>query len=74
MVMFSRDRVDVFTTAPGAAIRIGKYGVATNTEAVHVPPEVAAELEGVEGFRVKGADPGPEEVKPPKKAKKGEED
>jgi hypothetical protein len=38
--------VGLYTTAEGAEIQIGTWGLATNTRCAIVSPEVAAELEG----------------------------
>ncbi len=46
----------VFTTVPGLELNIGGYGVATNTEGVTVPDEVADQFEAeIRGHRVEDA-------------------
>lgn len=57
--------VKVYAAIPGLEIRIGPFGVATEVEAVIVPPEVAAELRAHPQLRLV-EDPPPE---PPKKVK-----
>ena len=49
----------VYARDPGAEIRIGNYGTATETTGVEVPPEVAAELVGSAALRVEDDAPAP---------------
>ncbi len=42
----------LYTTVPGAVIRIDVYGEATNEAPAMVPEDVALEFEGREGYRV----------------------
>lgn len=53
---FALDRVDIFTTDPGAEVRIGTYGTATNTTPCVVPSQVAQQFAGKPGFRVVKSD------------------
>ena len=79
---FSTDRVDIFTTVPGAEVTIGQFGKATNTHPCSVPAEMAEELLEQEGLSTEPqvSDPveplkefleEPDET--PKKARKGKE-
>jgi hypothetical protein len=50
----------VYTTRPGARLRIDNFGEAANEEPAVVPEHVGRELDGLEGFRVEFDEPEPE--------------
>lgn len=56
----------VYSTVPGAVLRLGSYGEATNDSPVLMPDKAAAEFDGVDGFKVELDEP-----KAAKKAPKG---
>jgi hypothetical protein len=58
----------VFTTTPGAVVRIGNHGMASNDEPALVPAEVAAELAKDPLFRVEAPEDGTGFPPPPRKA------